>query len=196
MLALGSAGRYLRRSLADFPQRTGGYLLADAARIAHLRSQIARGGFRTIGLAWHSINPIVGKDRSIALERLRPVLHMPGCRFVDLQYGDTQQEREDLEGRHGLRIEHLSEIDNYRDIDGLAALIGTCDLVITIDNTTVHLAGALGKPTWLLLPFAADWRWLLNRDDTPWYSTVRLFRQPRADDWESVLQKVARTLAQ
>jgi ADP-heptose:LPS heptosyltransferase len=68
------------------------------------------------------------------------------------------------------------------------------DLVITIDNSTAHLAGALGVPTWVLLPFAPDWRWQLNRTDNPWYPTLRLFRQPKLGDWPSILRDVASAL--
>ena len=75
-------------------------------------------------------------------------------------------------------------------------LIAACDLVMTIDNTTAHLAAALGKPTWVLLPFVPDWRWLLVRDDSPWYPTMRLFRQPSIADWPSVIARVAGELAQ
>ena len=71
-----------------------------------------------------------------------------------------------------------------------AALIAALDLVITVDTSVVHVAGALGCPTWVLLPHAPDWRWLLNRNDTPWYDSVRLFRQPTAGDWRAVIAEV------
>ena len=82
-----------------------------------------------------------------------------------------------------------------RDFDDTAAVLGLCDLVITVDTAVAHLAGALGRPTWILLPFAPDWRWLLERDDSPWYPTARLYRQPAAGDWESVIARVRADLA-
>jgi ADP-heptose:LPS heptosyltransferase len=85
-------------------------------------------------------------------------------------------------------------VDQLVSIDAFAAQIAALDLVITIDNSTAHLAGALGIPTWVLLPFAADWRWFERREDSPWYPTVRLFRQPKRDDWHSVFRCVLQAL--
>jgi ADP-heptose:LPS heptosyltransferase len=81
-----------------------------------------------------------------------------------------------------------------RDLRDTAALMGALDLVISVDTAPAHLAGALGKPVWILLPFSPDWRWLLGRDDSPWYPSARLFRQPRIGDWEAVVADVAQAL--
>ena len=81
-------------------------------------------------------------------------------------------------------------VDQLANIDRFASQVAAMDLVLTIDNSTAHLAGALGVPVWLMLPFAADWRWLKDRDDSPWYPTMRLFRQPVPGDWPSVLCSV------
>ena len=87
-----------------------------------------------------------------------------------------------------------ADIDNFKDLDGFAALIEACDLVISIDNSTVHFAGALGKPVWVLLPFKADWRWMINRHDSVWYPSVKLYRQTNRDDWDEVLTRVQQDL--
>ena len=81
-----------------------------------------------------------------------------------------------------------------RDFSETAALVSALDLVISVDTSVAHLAGALGKPVWILLPFAPDWRWLLDREDSPWYPTARLFRQPRIGDWDSVIAGVRQEL--
>jgi ADP-heptose:LPS heptosyltransferase len=85
-------------------------------------------------------------------------------------------------------------VDPITDLDGFAAQIAATDLVISIDNSTVHLAGALGKPVWTLLPYAPDWRWMLDRRDSPWYPSMRLFRQAAPGNWESMFDEVASEL--
>ncbi len=191
---MGSAGRYLRRSASDFAA-SGAYLSADPARTDALRRRLEDGRVR-VGLSWFTKNRESGAKRTIPLARWERVLTLPGVRWVDLQYGDTREERESLARRWNVTLAHLEDLDTYADIDGLAALIAACDLVVTIDNTTAHLAAALGAPTWILLPFVPDWRWLLDREDSPWYPGVRLFRQPRLDDWDSVIERVREALRQ
>ena len=106
--------------------------------------------------------------------------------FYSLQKGEVSKQIED--SLNGMKIIDYSEtIKNFSDT---AALIENLDLVISVDTAVAHLAGALGKPVWLLLSFFPDWRWMLNREDSPWYPTTRLFRQPSPKDWESVIAKV------
>jgi len=104
MIALGSLGRHLRRGLSAFPQREGGYLHADSSYVTDLRQRLDRHGEMLVGLSWHSVAPVVGRERSIPLEKLRDLLRSPACRFVDLQYGDTSQERAALERTYGVQI--------------------------------------------------------------------------------------------
>jgi ADP-heptose:LPS heptosyltransferase len=107
--------------------------------------------------------------------------------FVNLQYASTQAELADIHQKTGVEILNCADIDNYEDIDGLVSLIDACDLIVSIDNSTVHLSGALGKPTFVLLPFSADWRWGLNASNSLWYSSLRLYRQPEAGAWAQPL---------
>jgi hypothetical protein len=88
-------------------------------------------------------------------------------------------------------VDYTDEIQDFSDT---AALIENLDLVISVDTAVAHLAGAMGKPVWTLLPFSPDWRWMLNREDSPWYPTMRLFRQPSHGDWESVINNVLKEL--
>jgi ADP-heptose:LPS heptosyltransferase len=103
--------------------------------------------------------------------------------YVNLQYGEVNEEIAQVEKDLGVTVINLDSVNKYDDIDGLAAIIQACDLVISIDNTTVHLAGALGKDTRVLLPYVSEWRWMLGRKDSPWYQSLRLYRQPAVFDW-------------
>jgi tetratricopeptide (TPR) repeat protein len=195
---LGSLARFLRPSLEAFPRREHGYLIADKGRVEKLRQRLAADRRAVIGLSWISRNPEFGEARSARLRDFEALLRLPRCRFVDLQYGDTSAERAVVERETGIRIERL-EVDNSNDIDGLAALISACDLVVTVDNTTVHLAGALGKPTWVLVPHgpARIWYWFTEREaDSPWYPRVHVQRQRPAQPWADLMAVVAAEVGQ
>lgn len=193
---LSGLGRFLRRSWEAFPRREAGYLKADPERTAELRARLAGDGRFVVGLSWNSKNTRYGTAKSLSLSRFVPFLKLPGCRFVDLQYGETEAERTAVEREAGVRIEKLADIDNTNEIDGLAALIGACDLVLTVSNTTAHLAGALGRPTFVLISRgnARFWYWFNNREDSPWYASVRVFRQPLSGDWAEPLDRVRQAL--
>jgi len=143
-----------------------------------------------VGLVW-SGDPGHNNDhnRSIALRALVP---LPDCdaQFVSLQKGIRDEDRAFLAERSDI----VDLTEQLTDFSETAALISCLDLVISVDTSVVHLAGALGLPVRTMLPFNPDWRWLLNRDDSPWYRSMRLFRQPRRDDWGSVVERVRREL--
>src|SRR5262249_4256887 len=113
---------------------------------------------------------------------------LPGCSFVSLHKTLRDEDATFLRS-HG-RFSHFGD----RDFSDAAALIATLDLVISVDTAVAHLAGAMGKPVWVVLSFVPDWRWLLDRSDSPWYPTARLFRQPRSGDWETVIANVREAL--
>jgi ADP-heptose:LPS heptosyltransferase len=144
-------------------------------------------------LVWAG-NPQYPRDRarSCPIERFAPVAESTQCAFFSLQKGAAAGAvaKLDASGEHVL--DYTGELESFADT---AALIEALDLVISVDTAVAHLAGALGKPVWILLPFASDWRWMHLREDSPWYPTARLFRQPRSGDWDSVLERVAAELA-
>jgi ADP-heptose:LPS heptosyltransferase len=106
--------------------------------------------------------------------------------LVNLQYGSVQEEIAEAQARCGIRVEQVPRVDCQNDLDGLAALIMACDEVVSIGNATAHLAGALGQKTTVLLPYSPSWRWMAKGDESPWYQSVRLLRQPLPDDWSFV----------
>jgi Tfp pilus assembly protein PilF len=192
---IGSLPRCLRRRVEEFPQTTG-FLRTDTERLAKWRSSFARlGGALKVGISWQG-----GKDfetrrrRSIALGLWEPIFKVPGVRFVNLQYGAAAAEYADAARRFGITIDDGADCDPLVDLDDFAAKMAALDLVLSVDNSTVHLAAALGRPVWTLLPFAADWRWMLEGETTPWYPSMRLMRCQRPDDWSELLRRVARRL--
>jgi tetratricopeptide (TPR) repeat protein len=192
--AMGDLGAFLRGSAERFPVRRTGYLRADAARAATLRARLKRPAAQLlVGLSWRSRNDRYGALKSLALEQLAPLLALPGVTGVDLQYGDTGAERAALRKNHGIELAHCEDIDNYHDLDGLAALIEACDVVVSVSNTTVHLAGALGKPALVLLPHALGriWYWHQHGERSLWYPSCRLLRQTQAGDWTPLLSQAA-----
>jgi len=192
-LPSGSLPRLFRRSSADFAATRTPYLIADSSIRDQLLQRYADGR-RLIGIAWYTNNVKTGTERSIDLSRLAPLFDLKNLRWISLQYGDHDLLRSRAEAANAPIFVDRA-VDQLADMDLFAAQIAAMDLVITIDNSTAHLAGALGVPVWVLLPFAPDWRWLLEREDCPWYPSMRLFRQPLPGDWEFVVKAVCCALA-
>lgn len=169
-----------------------GYLQADAARVSRWQARLGPATGPRVGLVW-SGNPDHNNDRnrSLPLAALAPVFR-PGFEFVSLQPAIRPCDQPALQSGQ-LPLRHFG--DDLQDFADTAALASCMDLVIAVDTAGAHLAGALGRPLWLLLPWLPDWRWLLERDDSPWYPTARLFRQPRAGDWAGVLEAVSAAFA-
>jgi tetratricopeptide (TPR) repeat protein len=185
------------------PMGSLGYLLGmDEARIKSLKpaylspkpDKVARNSELVCGISWKSTNPKNGADRSIDLITLIEHIRVPGVTFLSLQYLSTEHDKVEVERARQLRLITTYGVDNLNDLDGLTGLIASCDLVISVDNTTVHLSAALGRPTWVLLPVVADWRWMSHRSDSPWYPSVNLFRQSVWGEWGDVLYFVRNKL--
>jgi hypothetical protein len=144
-----------------------------------------------VGLVWAG-NAVGATDpRHIDLLLLRPLWEVPGVSWFSLQVGERS---DDISSLAGVKIADLSPW--LVDFAETAAAVCHLDLVISVDTSVAHLAGALGRPTWLLLRDPPEWRWLLAREDSPWYPTARLFRQRCAGDWPGVVREVAAALAQ
>ena len=169
------------------------YLVADPVVTDQFRSRYADGR-RLVGVAWKTRNQKTGNRRSVDLAALALLFALPGIRWISLQYGDLDalEAEADAAGVE-LLIDH--SVDPFKDIDRFAAQVAAMDQVLTIDNSTAHLAGALGMPTLLLLPYAANWRWLLDRPDNLWYGSMRLYRQPSPGAWLPAIEAVRAALA-
>jgi Tfp pilus assembly protein PilF len=172
------------------------YLRADAARTEAWRvrlQDLLQPGARSIGIVWAG-RPTHSNDlnRSMSLSALAPIAALDDVSLVSLQKGPGQGAVGDYFGRAPL-LNLGAEIADFGDT---MAIIETLDLVVTVDTAVAHLAGAMAKPVWILLPYAPDWRWLLDRSDSPWYPTARLFRQSSPGDWRSVVHQVAVALSE
>ena len=193
--ALSGLGRFLRPSWDSFGHPEQGYLVADAARAAALRKRLAADRNPVIGVSWRSTAKTIGK--SAELRDFAPILQLPGCRCIDLQYGDTRAERDAFERELGLRLECVDDIDNMNDIDGLAALMTACDVVVTVSNTNAHLAGALGRPTLVFVPVgkASMWYWFKNRQKSPWYAHAETRHQASGQPWADLIARSVSEIA-
>jgi Tfp pilus assembly protein PilF len=170
------------------------YIFANAERSAawkeKLDSMLPR-GVKRIGLAWTG-RPTHPNDRrrSVRLARLRRLTEIGDAAFISLQKPMPEADLEAIASFNG-----MTDLSNdLTDFGETAALLDNLDLVITVDTSMGHLAGAMGKPVWILIPKAADWRWMLEREDSPWYPTARLFRQAKPGDWEPVLDRICAAL--
>ena len=168
------------------------YLYADRAMVESWRSRLGGNSdsFK-VGLAWAGNQAHMNdRSRSMMLSAFAPLGRLPGIRFYSLQKGGQADQAKNAP--EGLElIDWTNDLDDFADT---AAFIANLDLVISVDTSVAHLAGAMGKPVWVMLPFAADWRWMREHEDSPWYPTMRLFRQTSIGDWESVIQRVGKIL--
>ncbi|MDK9719562.1 MAG: tetratricopeptide repeat protein [Rhodospirillales bacterium] len=186
-VAMLSLPKYL-----DAPYASGAYLKADPDRVAYWKKRLGQGPW--IGLSWQG-NPGFHADRrrSPGLGPLLPLLDVPGIRLASLQHGVGREQLLRLsEGPLDLGDEDDPAIGG--DFDATAAIVEALDLVVTSDTAIAHLAGALGKPLWLLLPYIPDWRWQMSGESSVWYPKARLFRQPKPGDWATPVAAIAEGL--
>ena len=191
MCALLSLPRVFKTRLETIPADVP-YIHARPERIEKWKARIPRDGKLKVGLVWAG-----GRDykadrvRTIGFKPFAPLLGNPAVRYVSL-HAEAREEDAALMAAHPEILHFGSELTDFADT---AAVISQLDLVISVDTAVAHLAGAMAKPVWILLPFTPDWRWLLGRDDSPWYPTARLFRQERSGDWPGVIARVREALA-
>jgi hypothetical protein len=192
-IPMASLGGYFRRDWSSFPKRQRGYLRAEPARVSELRSKLSDRNQKIVGISWRSVRQRFGPSKSAQLSDFLPILRLSGIRFIDLQYGDTTEDRATLERETGIVVTKVEEIDNTNDIDGLAALISACDAVVSVSNTNAHLSGALGRPAWVFAPFGFSqfWYWFAQMTESPWYPRVQVRHRTEGGSWKSVITPTA-----
>ncbi|MBF0359356.1 MAG: tetratricopeptide repeat protein, partial [Magnetococcales bacterium] len=192
-IPLGNLGRWLRADFNSFPKKKF-HLIVDQGKRLELYKRYKRPGkVMLVGISWYSKSITYGQ-KSIKLQELLPLLSTPGMVFVDLQYGDTSKERRELFESTGIEIIHDEAINQMRDLDSFAAQVAAMDMVVSISNTTAHMAGSLGVPTLLMLGRVPLWYWMMDCQDSPWYSSLHLFRQKKPGEWEEVVEQVVKAV--
>ena len=189
-LPMGSLPRLFRSDIKDFENTVTGYLKADKERVESLRKELGLGNKKVVGISWKSIKSLHTQKKSISLKEFGKLFKDLDIVLLNLQYGDVDNEIKEFTNSTGIEVLQCSSVDNREDLDGLAALIELCDLVVSTSNVTIHLAGALGKETWVLLPYVANFWWLLDRTDSIWYPTLKLYRQKKFQDWHGALDLI------
>ncbi len=196
-VAVGSLPRLLRPTAESFDAQPARLLVADPARVAAYRERLAAPGARTAAISWRSFQPkgraYLQRKKSAGLAAFAPLAARDDLRLVDVQYGDTAAERAAFAAAGG-RLARIDELDLFGDLEGVLAVIDACDLAITTSNVTAHLAGALGKPTFLFYPagVAPLHYWAPRADGRcRWYPSVRIVTGPELDSWEKAIARVA-----
>jgi tetratricopeptide (TPR) repeat protein len=198
-------------SLKTIPADTP-YLYADAAKVRSWRRRLKKdatnigivwagkptaqydsvktSGLEHVDLKWAGAPASkIADSRSNGLEYFAPLAQIPGVRLYGLQKGPGASQAREL-----VQLNVINLGEEFKDFSDTAAAIANLDLVVSVDTSVAHLAGAMGKPVWVLIPFVPDWRWMLEREDSPWYPSMRLFRQPKRGDWDTVFLQLAREL--
>jgi len=195
-LDIGSLGQYLRSDIADFPAPAA-FLKTRPKGPENLRDRYKNWskGRPIIGISWRSGSHGLSTQKSISLAQWLPILSNPDVAFLNLQYGNVDDELRLLKEQTGIDIFCDPDIDPLQDMDAFVDQVAAVDMVISISNATVHVAGALGQKTWLMLPLVSPiWCWHMGRDDSLWYPNIKIFRQPAFADWDSVISTVGKSL--
>ena len=195
--SIAELGRALRPSFSAFGGGT--LLMAQADRTADLRRRYkaVAGDNLLVGLSWQSKNSLLEDAKSVPLREWAPILMCPGVTFVSLQYGDVAMEVAEVKRELGIEVIVDVEINPLNSLDDFAAQVAAVDRVVSVSNTTAHMGGALGRPVSVLIPsnHGRIWYWFLERNDSPWYPDVRLFRQHPVRGWQPAIAAIADDLA-
>ena len=193
---LGSLPRLYRNSKEDFINQKKSFLVSNSTQVSALRKKILLKHKYACGIAWKSKNEEIGAFKSASLIDFLPILQIHDINFIDLQYGETLDERKHLEICNNIKLTKIDGIDNFNDIDGLASLIDACDFIVTISNVTAHIAGALGKKVFLIVPYETGkiWYWHDGLNESLWYPTIQIFMQTKTGEWIKPINEIKKLL--
>jgi tetratricopeptide (TPR) repeat protein len=185
-------GSLFINNINDVKKNHKKYLISEPKLTNELKKTITNKKKLVCGLSWISKNDDIGSSKSITLEILKPILTLENIIFLDLQYSDTQDERNIFFNEKGIEIKKFDKIDNFKDLNGVTSLIDACDFIITVSNTNAHMAGALGKKTFLLLPKGKGrlWYWSSLKNKSIWYPSIEIIEQNFPGEWRSVIDNL------
>ena len=192
-IPIADLGKYFRTCNSDFDITRHHYLLADQQRAKKIRSSLISNKKYLCGVTWNSKVKKIGAEKSIELEDLLPVLSLKDIAFVSLQYGNVQKQLAEFNEKHDMNILECDSVDNFYDLDSHAALIEACDFVITISNTSAHMAGAIGKETYLMCPSGKGLLWYWSNQTNGkclWYPSIHIHEQNLPGKWFDVVQSI------
>ena len=185
-------GKMFRKELSDFEKVKDHYLYANEQKINAIKTKMSKNKLSLVKVIFSIL-----KGKSFELEFLEPLLKNQNIQFINLQYGDVNHDLSHIKNKYQTDILDTSDIDNYEDMEGLAALIDSCDIIVTSSNSNAHLAGALGKETYLILPKASSliWYWEHKMDKiSQWYKSINIFNQTMTNQWEDPISKITKII--
>ncbi|QDC70842.1 tetratricopeptide repeat protein [Candidatus Methylopumilus universalis] len=191
---IASLPSFFRKNINSFHIDRDSFLLSDIDKTSKYRHRLLSEAplNKICGLSWYSKNEAIGKYKTLDLINFKEILEIPGITFVNLQYNSTVEELELFQSTYKVSIKNFNEVDLFNDIDSLCSLIDACDFIVTISNINAHVAGALGKKTFLLAPFSRGrhWYWHDNLTKSLWYPSVEIFSQNETRDWSVPINEI------
>lgn len=196
-IALGSLMPIYRPDISAIEKACPRQLIPDPALCDIWRTRLnTLGEGIKIGVAWRGgATPLAIKSRSVTLEEMLPILSVPNCHFINLQYGDVTNEIEGFENRYGISISDWSDVDPMTDLETQTAQIAALDIIIQVSNSSAHIAGAIGQKTWVLQSAVPFWPWTLHHKNMPWYFDVTQYRMTDINDKSKTIEKIADDLS-
>jgi len=191
-IAICDLGSVFINESSDLKNFSKTYISSDSILTKKLKKHLKNKNKLICGLSWVSKSDDIGVSKSISLELLKPILDLDNIIFLDLQYSDTEDERNSFFNENGIEIKKYNNIDNFNDLNSVTSLIDACDFIVTVSNTTAHIAGALGKKTFLLLPKGKGrlWYWSSLKNKSIWYPSIEIIEQNLPGEWEPVIDNL------
>ena len=186
---------YLKKNIEDFKKNKTSYLIDNFKLTEKFKSKVTTKRIKC-GISWQSVNKDIGFNKSINIKELESVFVSQKFKFINLQHGEISDDINFIKKNFKTDIEKFNDVNLFDDIESVASIIQSCDIIITCSNSTAHLAGALGKDTYLLIPFSIGklWYWTDIRGKSYWYPTINIFKQLIANSWKEPIKKMLKMI--